>query len=360
MQPVLDECLPWLSIGSHTNLTLPTSEVISQYLGVGTLLSGYALYSTVNYRQLSFGMNIVFILVAFMIASGHGVHVACVTIQIQMRNEDPLYALIYFLHEHFSHNTFLTGFYCLVFLLIWSERHSALKGAQDSINYDQLLPGLSIQESRRSSDLEQATLASTPKTTAAGDKTDSCHRTSVEECAQGSAVSIATIGNQNHMNGTTLMHHLNYSTCTCASLSVNGILATTQSINCDSKSVGREQPTSAGVKAAAAVKLGKDTTIQGGQMNTLLSRSIVLWTTWVMPVLMGTYFSVFASLTSTKPLTVLFYVGVLCSQMTSHKRLPLIDGLSDLLKIWDREMVVSGFFTKAVLIGLPLLTIDFE
>lgn len=362
VQPIFDEYLPSLSVGTHTNLTLPISEVISQYLGIGTLLSGYALYSAVNYGQLSFEMNVAYMLPAFMIVSGHGVHVACVTIQIQMTKQDPFYALVYFLHEHWSHNTFLVGFYGLVALLIWAERHG-LKHAQNSMiqKYSQVPKLLALaKEPQVVNNSLKESLATTPKCTADGynDRLiDACQSTALQECTSLArhdisieTVSKATIDDCKHKNGAVNLYSSN----------ANGILTTTQQClptycTCDKKP---RLPT--GVKLTGG-DVGKNTTIQGRQMRTLSARIIVLWTTWVMPIIMGVYFSVFASLTTTKPLTALFYLGVLSFQtmMITRDRLS-INGFSDFLKLWDNEMVVSGFFTKAALIGLPLMLVDFE
>ena len=363
VQPVFDEYLPSINIGPHTNLTLSISEVISQYLGAGTLLSGYALYSAVNYGQLSFGMNIAFMLPAFMIASGHGVHVACVTIQIQMTKKDPLHALVYFLHEHWSHNTFLIGFYGLVALLIWSERCGS-KCAQNPVNqkYSQV-PLIHTQEPQQVhvvNNCSKEKLATTPKPTAdsyTNSSINSCQGTALQECDKQSSlarhdISIETIpkarfDNHKHKNGT-----VNHSTC-----NANGILATTQQCLPTNHTYDKKLRLPTGVKANGEV--GKSTTIQGRQMGTLFARFVVLWTTWVMPIIMGVYFSVFASLTSTKPVTTLFYLGVLSFQMISKERHSFY-GLSDFLKFWNNEMIVGGFFTKAVLIGLPLMLVNFE
>ena len=365
VQPVLDKCLPSISIGPHTNLTLPVSEVISQYLGIGTLLSGYALYSAVNYGQVSFGMNTAFMLPAFMIASGHGVHVACVTIQIQMTKQDPLHALVYFLHEHWSHNTFLIGFYSLVFLLIWAERYYGSKSAQSPViqKHNQVPSRLlsPTQESQvPNDDRLKEMLAATPKPTVG-----SCQGTMLQECNKLAkhnesieTISRATIDNHKHNNGTT--NH--YNIILHSNRNTNGILTTSQrSLPTGDCTCDKTLRLQTGVKAGGTVVT--DTTVQGRQTSTLLPRLIVLWTTWVMPVIMGVYFSVFASLTSTKPLTMLFYMGVLSFQMMMmiHKEQPSFSGLSDFLKLWDNnDMIVGEFFTKAVLIGLPLMLVDFE
>lgn len=366
VQPVLDEYLPSLTIGPHTNLTLPISEVISQYLGVGTLLSGYGLYSALNYGQLSFGMNLAFFLPAFMVASGHGVHVACVTIQVQMTRLDPQYALVYFLHEHWSHNTFLIGFYGLVFLLIWAERNGSKRAKTPTeIRKYNRAPRLLLGPTRVPNDRLAEKLATTPKDAAVRCK--SCQGTVLQECNAvtrcNDSVETISIVNHKHKNGT--IKHYNNTICR------NGILLTTSKrcLPTDStpdKVLRSRLQTPVKVQAGGrgAGEVGEATTEQGRQTITLISSLIVLWTTRVMPIMMGVYFSIFASLTSTKPLTMLFYVGVVSFQMTMmHKERTIVSfgGLSHILKFWDNEeRIVGGCFTKAVLIGLPLMLVDFE
>jgi hypothetical protein len=370
VQPVLDEHLPSIIIGPHTNLTLPLSEVISQYLGAATLLSGYALYFTVSYGQLSFGMNSAFMLPAFMIVSGHGMHVACVTIQVQMTKQDPLYALVYFLHEHWSHNTFLMGFYGLVLLLIWAERQGSKCAQNPAIRKHNQVPRPKLLSSIHGSqvlneDGLREKLAATPKSKATA---GSCQGTVPKECTKSTdTTSIATIDSHKNKNGR--VNHRN--NIIHANSCANGTLPST-SRQCFSLPTGcsmrdKTLTLQPGVKVreAGGKEFGNNTAVQGGQTTTLMANLIVFCTTRVLPIIMGVYFSVFASLTSTKPLTMLFYVGVLSYQMTlfyyNIKGQLSFCGLSGILKFLDSdEMIVGGFFTKAVLIGLPLMLVDFE
>lgn len=350
VQPVLDGHLPSISI-THTNLTLPISEVASQYLGAATILSGYALYFTLNYGDLSFVMNVAFMLAAFMVASGHGVHVACVTIQNQMTAQNSLHKLVYFLHEHYSHHTFLIGFYGLVFLLIWTERNSSKR--PQVLTSNTKLPTESTSHKQRSSDSCNGRKPRSESTAGASSCTHNRLSTSVQECKQLSSLSkihkpptkvsqrttdcsihnIGTISGHNDMN----TDYLDRVSATQAPLQHK----------LQSKSDG------IGEKLAMAI------TLQEKQFSTQLARLIVLWTTRVWPVFVGVYFSVFASMTSTKPLTTLFYFGVLSSQMMLYKKLPF-NGLADFLNLLDNDLVIGGFFTKAVLVGLPLMFLDFE
>ena len=381
VQPILDEHLPLINIGPHTNLTLPLSEVISQYLGAGTLLSGYTLYSTVNYGQRSFGMNAAFMLPAFMVASGHGVHVACVTIQIQMTKNEPLYALVYFLHEHWSHNIFLMGFYGLVLLLIWAERYGSKRAQNPVIQRHDRVPRLLRPSPTHhepqvlNGDGLREKSATTPKSKATGGS-HQLQGTMPEECRKlvkseesMETVSLATTDIHKHKNGRA--DHRNNNTIIHPNSSANGMpLAASQRclpIDCCTCDKTLTLQTGVKVRATGGKVLGENTTLQGRQTTTLTANLIVLWTTRAMPIIMGIYFSVFASLTSTKPLAVLFYVGVLSFQMTmsyydNKERQLSLWGLADILKFWGSsdERIVGGFFTKAVLIGLPLMLVDFE
>lgn len=348
-QPVLDRYLPSVSIG-HTNLTLPISEVTSQYLGAATLLSAYTLYSSISYGELSFLMNVAFLSTAFMVASGHGIHVACVTIQNQMTTQTSLYKLVYFLHEHYSHNTFLIGFYCLVYLLIYAERKSSKRPKA-------LMPHPKLSRTRqKSSNGCNNRGMPTHEFTTSYCTCCPCTRPSIaQECEQLSTLSTVheppdkvtlwTIDDTDHRIGTNGDR---------IDINISNNLITSHTL----PPLKHKLHSVAG-GTSAKLPMDAETTAQRMEIGTLSARCVVLWTTRVWPVFVGVYFSVFASMTSTKPLTTLFYFGVLSSQMTLYNKLPF-NGLSDFLKLWDSHMVIGGFFTKAVLIGLPLMLLDFE
>lgn len=352
---MLDRYLPSISI-RHTNLTLPISEVTSQYLGAATLLSGYALYSAISYGELSFLMNVAFLLAAFMVASGHGVHVACVTIQNQMMTQTSLYKLVYFLHEHYSHNTFLIGFYSLVYLLIYAESKSS-KQPKALMSWPILTVESYTGRRSRQKSRNSCNNGGTPTLESTTSPCTCCPHTrpsTAQECKQLFTLSKVhepcgkvtswTIDYSDHNIGTNGDH---------IDMNVSNTLITSPTLP-PLEHHGQLHSMADGT--SAKLSMDSETTIQ---MGTLSARFIVLWMTWVWPVFVGVYFSVFASMTSTKPLTTLFYFGVLSSQMTLYKKLSF-DGLSDFLKLWDSDMVIGGFFTKAVLVGLPLMLLDFE
>lgn len=349
VQPVFDQWLPWIAVGhSNLSLKLPLSEALSQYLGAATLLSAYTLYSTASHGELTFGMNVAFLLAAFMVASGHGVHVASVTIQKQMSKGEPLYELVYFLHEHWSHNNLLVGFYGLVLLLIWAER----RGAMNQLHKPPAKQSMVVNGS--------TSYYGTLQSDATNQRQyKGRHGTSCKECAQkqqSQLLDCNTRGTCNPLLFATEVQPVDQSiesTCTRArhecknGFDVAKILPTSLNHAHKPRLPSHRLPEESDCSATGT-----------SQLDTL-SRCIVLWTTRVWPLFIGVYFSVFASMTSTKPLTTLFYIAILSSQMSLYKKLSFA-GVSDYLKLCDNRMVISGFFTKAVLVGLPLILLDFE
>ena len=334
-EPLLDSWLASIHIGHlNASLYLPVSEALSQYLCAATILSGYTLYSTINYSEVTFKMNAIFIFASFMVASGHGVHVATVIIQKQMTSRDPLYALVHFLHEYWSHNMFVGGFYCLVFLLIWAEDSNNItqRQTQDSCTKANECNTSTCRLHNLDKDTDLQCNTTPPESNQEG-----CRGTSVQECGHlllavqyqtSTKVNSEAAADCDQSNGSIPVNN-NYET--------NGVGSTTNGIN---ETLARATPMPRRVVAFVA-------------------RCIVLWTTRAWPVLLGVYFSAFASMTTTKPIAMVFYIGVLLFQTRFIKELSF-SGLLEYLRRWESDMVVSGFFTKAVLIGSPLLLFDFE
>lgn len=373
-EPLLDRYLPTIYIGEKTNLNLPLSEVLSQYLGAGTLLSGYVLYSVVSYGELDLAMNIAFLLAAFMLASGHGVHVASVTIQNQISAQDSIHELVYFLHEYWSHNMFLIGFYSIVLLLMWTERRRAghlrhIVASSTSIYVSPCSPS-----SFSSFVSNKCPTKTTLETTANNHMMTRCPCTIAtmgQECYQApsglSQVHMCRTATpsvietpKSHITNTVTA--INHCTCYCAissSLTDNG-----GSLSWPTSDPSMPVPTimerklQCNKQHVIVRREGNTSTVL--YINTYLSRFIIMWVTQVWPVFVGVYFSVFASMTSTKPLTLLFYFGVLSSQLTLYRKFSFTR-LVDFFEFYDNNYIlVSGFFTKAVLVGLPLMLIDFE
>ena len=125
-QPVLDGALPNVSIG-HKELVIPISEVFAQCLCIFTVILAYCLYSACAEQRLSLVGNLAFLLFALVVASGNGIHVASVIIQRQLTPEDAINSLVDFLHERWSHNTFLFGFYAILLVTVWAEKSFMLQ-----------------------------------------------------------------------------------------------------------------------------------------------------------------------------------------------------------------------------------------
>ena len=312
----------------------------------------YNTYSTlffaVNNGSLTFFMNVAFILAGFMLASGHGVHMACVTIQKQMSARNHLYELVYFLHEHWSHNMFLIGFYSLVFLLIWAERNGLKRPQRETVLYTFPVNSITQGHDLATDKGHQPT----SEGTANNDK--SCHGTSSLECrgqlsqsqVQRTSTKLTPSAIETHQSQT-ISGHNHDNDCKVKKSPLPSTLFTCTCKRSTLMSRANEKRS----RVTYATIL----------MNSysLFAMFIVTWTTRVWPVFVGIYFSAFASMTSTKPLTTLFYFGVLSSQMALYKKLSFA-GLSDYLRLCDNNMVISGFFTKAVMVGLPLMLLEFE
>jgi len=126
LQPTLDGALPYVSIG-HNKLVLPVSEVFAQFLCIFTVITAYCLYSACAGQRLSLVGNLAFLLFAAVLASGNGIHVASVIIQRQLNPKDAINTLVEFLHERWSHNTFLFGFYAILLVTVWAEKSFILQ-----------------------------------------------------------------------------------------------------------------------------------------------------------------------------------------------------------------------------------------
>ncbi len=119
-QPLLDTILPWVSINDKFSVLI--SEIVSQYVCIPTLLCFYSLFYVSAGNKLSFRQTLYFLSFATILASGHGIHMACVTIQLQLEPPDGIYSLVDFLHERYSHNVFLFGLYGMLLLVVLAEK----------------------------------------------------------------------------------------------------------------------------------------------------------------------------------------------------------------------------------------------
>ena len=130
--PIFDTSLPFLSIG-HQSLSVPVSQLICQYVGIPTVVSAYCLFAVVSDGALSFSVNLLFVVLVYLLACGHGIHVTCVTLQHNISKENPVYPLVFILHEIWSHNNFQFAIFAMFVSLIWTEKscnHEKFRKAQ--------------------------------------------------------------------------------------------------------------------------------------------------------------------------------------------------------------------------------------
>ena len=125
-QPLLDKTLPHLPISSqYVELYIPLSEVIAGYVSLLAILSAFSLYWVIANYKLSLGQVLSLVVCVYMIASGSGMHVGCVIAESNIRDgnmeKESLSALLHFMHEYWSHNTFLFGFFGMMLLASWRD-----------------------------------------------------------------------------------------------------------------------------------------------------------------------------------------------------------------------------------------------
>lgn len=144
-QPTLDNYLPFLDISRNelqlraaasikedekldsTSILISVSEIIAMCVGVATMVSLYSLYWVCTEGRAKFWQNLAFIFLATLASIGYGIHAVCVIAQLQISQDNPLYALLDFMHERWSHNMFQFGMFSLFLLLVWSEKQHNVK-----------------------------------------------------------------------------------------------------------------------------------------------------------------------------------------------------------------------------------------
>ena len=147
-QPVLDEFLPFLDISedgfqlkpaasllirqneiadSNSSILISVSEIIAMYVGVATVVSLYYLFWLCTEGRAKFWQNVAFILLASLASAGYGLHAVCVIAQLHISRDNPLYTLLNFMHERWSHNMFQFGMFGLFLLVVWSEKPRRMK-----------------------------------------------------------------------------------------------------------------------------------------------------------------------------------------------------------------------------------------
>ena len=144
-QPTLDNVLPFLEISINglqlrpaasikenekldsSSIFISVSEILAMCVGVATMVSLYSLYWVCTEGRAKFWQNLAFILLATLASVGYGMHAVCVIAQLQISRDNPLYALLDFMHERWSHNMFQFGMFSLFLLVVWSEKQHSGK-----------------------------------------------------------------------------------------------------------------------------------------------------------------------------------------------------------------------------------------
>ncbi len=98
---------------------------------------------------------------------------------------------------------------------------------------------------------------------------------------------------------------------------------------------------------------------KGKEGNTdKINSSSKLWITillWIGPIFMGSYFSVFSTLTGTVTATMVFYLLVYFFLFLSYHRLSSLGVSSPFSLLHSTEMVVCSSFAKAAIVGIPVI-----
>ena len=78
---------------------------------------------------------------------------------------------------------------------------------------------------------------------------------------------------------------------------------------------------------------------------------------WTWPVILGTYFSIFAGMTGTMPITILFYAFIYTYTILSCQNLDSCGGIPTraVMGLLDSELFVWATVVKAACVGLPAL-----
>ena len=145
-QTVFDEALPFLDISNggfysyreavkenqqlnSSSIIISVSEMVALCLGVATMASMYVLYLVYSNGEAPCLQNLMFTGLVSITSAGYGMHIVCVTAQLQMSKNNQLDSLLDFVHERWSHNMFQFGIFGLLLLVIWTERPTPLNAS---------------------------------------------------------------------------------------------------------------------------------------------------------------------------------------------------------------------------------------
>lgn len=107
--------------------SVSVGNVLTPVFGFLSLLFAHCLRKTTTPTQNRGALcDITFLVFAYLIVMGHGIHLACVVIEDASEQVHQSWQpLVHFLHERVSHNVFQLGFYGMMALLSWEELSAA-------------------------------------------------------------------------------------------------------------------------------------------------------------------------------------------------------------------------------------------
>ena len=127
--PAIDKILPTLSIiyppDAALLVRINSGQILNIFVGLGTFISFYCLFSTVSQRRKSSKETSthIFFVCQYLVMTGMGMHTVCVILEEEFGQTLDIEAvrLIHFLHEYLSHWMFMNGFYTSLFVIIFVE-----------------------------------------------------------------------------------------------------------------------------------------------------------------------------------------------------------------------------------------------
>lgn len=139
--PALDTLFPYITVSwTYSEIYVSLSEVVAMLLTIGISVLSYCLLWTVARGPISLIDNLLFLGCVSVMCNGSGMHITCVTSEANVRDlglsVDSLSALLHFMHEYWSHNSMLFGFFGMLLLATWKETSciDAKNSTKPSIN----------------------------------------------------------------------------------------------------------------------------------------------------------------------------------------------------------------------------------
>ena len=125
--PSLDHIFPYIRVSnSYSDVYISLSEVMAMFLAPIVVILCYCLFWKIANGCVSLIENLALLSCACVLCSGSGLHIACVTAETNIRDlgltaVESLSALLDFIHEYWSHNSMLFGFFGMMLFITWKE-----------------------------------------------------------------------------------------------------------------------------------------------------------------------------------------------------------------------------------------------